>query len=67
MALEDRNPFDKIHFQFNFKEKEVIKLMRSNPRESSFRMWKKESQEEKRSIVSLSTRKGSSHQTKSEN
>ncbi len=41
MAWEDRTPFDAIHFQFNLKEKEVINLMRSNLKASSFRMWRK--------------------------
>ena len=41
MAWEDRTPFEAIYFQFNLKEKEVINLMRSNLRGSSFRMWRK--------------------------
>ncbi len=41
MAREDRTPFSAIHFQFNLKENEVINLMRSNLKESSFRMWRK--------------------------
>lgn len=41
MAWEDRTPFEAIHFQFNLKEKDVIHLMRSNLRTSSFRMWRK--------------------------
>ena len=41
MAWEDKTPFDAIDFQFNLKEKEVIKLMRSNLKSSSFKMWRK--------------------------
>ena len=41
MAWEDRTPFDAIYFQFNLKEKEVIQLMRSNLKRSSFKMWRK--------------------------
>ena len=41
MAWEDRTPFEAIDFQFNLKEKEVIKLMRSNLKISSFRLWRK--------------------------
>ncbi|WP_269625514.1 TIGR03643 family protein [Prochlorococcus marinus] len=41
MAWEDRTPFEAILFQFNLKEKEVIHLMRSNLKASSFRMWRK--------------------------
>ena len=41
MAWEDRTPFDAIDFQFNLKEKEVIQLMRSHLKTSSFKMWRK--------------------------
>ena len=41
MAWEDRTPFEAIHFQFNLKEKEVIQLMRSNLKPSSFKIWRK--------------------------
>ena len=41
MAWEDRTPFDAIDFQFNLKEKEVIQLMRSNLKTSSFKIWRK--------------------------
>lgn len=41
MAWEDRTSFDAIDFQFNLKEKEVIKLMRSNLKKSSFKIWRK--------------------------
>ena len=41
LAWEDRTPFEAIRFQFNLKEKEVIQLMRSNLKNSSFKMWRK--------------------------
>ncbi len=41
MAWEDRTPFEAIEFQFGFAEKEVIKLMRSQLKESSFKRWRK--------------------------
>tara|TARA_Y100001968_G_C18868914_1_gene486270 strand:- start:126 stop:323 length:198 start_codon:yes stop_codon:yes gene_type:complete len=41
MAWEDKTPFEAIEFQFNLKEKEVIELMRSNLKTSSFKMWRK--------------------------
>ena len=41
MAWEDRTPFEAIYFQFNLKEKEVIQLMRSKLKTSSFKMWRK--------------------------
>jgi len=41
MAWEDRTPFEAIYYQFNLKEKEVIKLMRSNLKTSSFKLWRK--------------------------
>ena len=41
MAWEDRTPFEAILFQFGLPEKEVIKLMRSKLKESSFKRWRK--------------------------
>ncbi|MEO9871728.1 TIGR03643 family protein [Ekhidna sp.] len=41
MAWEDRTPFDAIKFQFGLPEKEVIKLMRSTLKRSSFNLWRK--------------------------
>ena len=40
MAWEDRTPFEAITYQFNLKEKEVIKIMRSNLKASSFKNWR---------------------------
>jgi len=41
MAWEDRTPFEAILYQFNLTEKDVIKLMRGNLKESSFKRWRK--------------------------
>ncbi len=41
MAWEDRTPFDAITFQFGISEKQVIDLMRSEMKLSSFKMWRK--------------------------
>ena len=40
MAWEDRTPFDAITFQFGLKEQDVIKLMRKELKESSFKLWR---------------------------
>ena len=41
MAWEDRTPFEAILFQFNLSEKDVIKLMRTNLKQSRFKRWRK--------------------------
>ena len=41
MAWEDRTPFEAIEYQFGIKENEVRKIMRTNMKESSFKMWRK--------------------------
>jgi len=41
MAWEDRTTFDAIKFQFGLKEQEVIDLMRTNLKRSSFKLWRK--------------------------
>ena len=40
MAWEDRTTFEAILLQFGFNEQEVIDLMRSEMKPSSFRMWR---------------------------
>lgn len=40
MAWEDRTPFEAIEIQFGLSEKEVIKIMRREMKESSFKMWR---------------------------
>lgn len=41
MAWEDRTPFEAIEFQFGLPEQEVIKLMRTELKRSSFNRWRK--------------------------
>lgn len=41
MAWEDRTPFEAIEFQFGIPEKDIIKLMRGNLKELSFKRWRK--------------------------
>lgn len=41
MAWEDRTPFEAIEYQFGIPEKEVIKIMRSELKRSSFDLWRK--------------------------
>lgn len=40
MAWEDRTTFDAIKFQFGLKEQEVINLMRTHMKRSSFKLWR---------------------------
>lgn len=57
MAWEDRTPFDAIENQFGIPEKEVIKIMRTNMKASSFRMWRKR-------VQGRSTKHSQLHQAK---
>lgn len=41
MAWEDRTPFEAIELQFGLLEKEVVALMRTQMKDSSFKMWRK--------------------------
>ena len=41
MAWEDRTPFEAIRFQFGLAEADVIRLMRSELKPSSFKLWRK--------------------------
>lgn len=41
MAWEDRSPFEAIDIQFGLPEAAVIKLMRKELKESSFKRWRK--------------------------
>ena len=40
MAWEDRTSFDVIKNQFGISESDVIKIMRTNMKRSSFKMWR---------------------------
>lgn len=41
MAWEDRTPFEAIAFQFDISESEVIELMSTELKESSYKLWRK--------------------------
>ena len=41
MAWEDRTPFEAIKFQFGLTEPHVVRLMRSELKLSSFKLWRK--------------------------
>jgi len=41
MAWEDRTPFAAITIQFGLSESQVIKLMRRELKEKSFKLWRK--------------------------
>jgi uncharacterized protein (TIGR03643 family) len=41
MAWEDRTPFEAILYQFDTNEQEVIEVMRTNLKRSSFNLWRK--------------------------
>lgn len=41
MAWEDRTPFEAIAMQFGLSESKVIKLMRKELKEKSFKLWRK--------------------------
>tara|TARA_R110000796_G_scaffold35017_4_gene90268 strand:- start:5947 stop:6216 length:270 start_codon:yes stop_codon:yes gene_type:complete len=41
MAWEDKTPFEAIEFQFGTTETDVIKLMRKELKDSSFKRWRK--------------------------
>jgi len=41
MAWEDRTPFETIFEQYKLSESQVIRLMRTHMKASSFRMWRK--------------------------
>ncbi len=41
MAWEDRTPFEAIEFQFGLAEKDVVRIMRSELKLSSFKLWRK--------------------------
>ena len=41
MAWEDRTPFEAIEVQFGLNESAVVRLMRTEMKASSFKMWRK--------------------------
>ncbi|ULC58616.1 TIGR03643 family protein [Flaviramulus sp. BrNp1-15] len=55
MAWEDRTTFEAINYQFGLKEQEVIELMRTEMKPSSFKMWRKRVQGRKTKHEKLRT------------
>lgn len=53
MAWEDRTPFEAIESQFGLPENEVIKLMRKELRQSSFKRWRRRVQGRKTKHAAL--------------
>jgi uncharacterized protein (TIGR03643 family) len=47
MGLEDRTPFEAIAAQFGLNQDGVIKLMRANLKQSSFKLWRERSSGQK--------------------
>jgi uncharacterized protein (TIGR03643 family) len=47
MAWEDRTPFEAIAAQFGLNQDGVIKLMRANLKQSSFKLWRERSRGQK--------------------
>lgn len=41
MSWEDKTPFEAIYFQFGLREKEIIQIMRSQLKNSSFKRWRR--------------------------
>ena len=66
MCWEDRTPFEAIEYQFGLKEEDAIKLMRSNLKPKSFKVWRKRVSGRKTKHMELkdSTRFKSTHKRK---
>ena len=62
MGWEDRTTFDDIKFQFDLLEKEVIAIMKSNLKRTSFLNWRKRVRGRKTKIQNLSERFKSKNQ-----
>ncbi|HSI43081.1 MAG TPA: TIGR03643 family protein [Methylotenera sp.] len=68
MAWEDRTPFEAIEKQFGLNQDGVIKLMRTNLKLSSFKLWRERTHGQKTKHVQLRssavTRHKASHRLK---
>jgi len=66
MCWEDRTPFEAIEHQFGLKEEDAIKIMRSNLKPKSFKIWRKRVSGRKTKHMELndSTRFKSTHKRK---
>ena len=61
MAWEDRTPFEAIAAQFGLNQDGVIKLMRVNLKQSSFKLWRKRSSGQKTKHLMLRSAAVSRH------
>ena len=66
MCWEDRTPFEAIEHQFGLKESDALKIMRSNLKPKSFKVWRKRVSGRKTKHMELkdSTRFKSTHKRK---
>ncbi len=66
MCWEDRTPFEAIEFQFGLKEEDAIRIMRSNLKSKSFKVWRKRvsGRSTKHMALKDSTRFKSTHKRK---
>lgn len=61
MAWEDRTPFEAIAAQFGLNQDGVIKLMRVNLKQSSFKLWRERSSGQKTKHLMLRSAAVSRH------
>ncbi len=61
MAWEDRTPFEAIAAQFGLNQDGVIKLMRANLKQSSFKLWRERSSGQKTKHLMLRSAAVSRH------
>lgn len=67
MAWEDRTPFEAIEKQFGLNQDGVIKLMRSNLKLASFKLWRARTHGQKTKHLQLRNAAISRHQCKQHN
>ncbi|MGL4231044.1 MAG: TIGR03643 family protein [Casimicrobium sp.] len=61
MAWEDRTPFEAIEHQFNVNESGVVRLMRTELKEPSFKAWRKRMSARETKHVALRSKAVSRH------
>ena len=66
MCWEDRTPFEAIKYQFGIDEDQAIKIMRSNLKSKTFKIWRKRvsGRNTKHMALKNSTRFKSTHRRK---
>jgi uncharacterized protein (TIGR03643 family) len=67
MAWEDRTPFEAIELQFGLNQDGVIKLMRSQLKLSSFKLWRARTHGQATKHIKLRSTAVSRHQCKQHN